>query len=124
MKKSKIIIIIVVVLIVLLGIYRVIDSIEPESVEEKKAVNVKVQTVETGSIYTTSLISGRIDPIESADVIPLVAGEVTSVNVNLGDDVKEGSVLFVLGKAQFMPNCNQAKIAYDSAKEDYQRMTL
>ncbi|NLY71131.1 MAG: efflux RND transporter periplasmic adaptor subunit, partial [Clostridiales bacterium] len=98
--------------------------IEPESVEEKKAVNVKVQTVETGSIYTTSLISGRIDPIESADVIPLVAGEVTSVNVNLGDYVKKGSVLFVLDKTQFMTNYNQAKIAYDSAKEDYERMSL
>jgi RND family efflux transporter MFP subunit len=123
-KKSRIIIILIIIVIICLGIYRIVDSYEPDTVAEKKPVNVKTQTVETGSIYATSLISGRIDPVESANVIPLIAGEVKSVYVSLGDYVKKGSTLFELDNSQFITSYNQAKIAYDSAKEDYERMSL
>jgi RND family efflux transporter MFP subunit len=123
-SKKKLILILIIIIAVALGIYRVIDSLQPPAVAEKIPVNVTVAPVEINSIYATSPISGRIDPIETASIVPMIAGEVTSVFVSLGDYVTKDTVLFELDKTQSSTSYNQAKLAYDSAKNDYDRMSL
>ncbi len=122
--RKNIILILVITVVIALGVYRIIQSLEPPAVLEKSPVNVVTATVETGTIYATSPLSGRIDPVDSASVVPMAAGEVTRVAVSLGDYVKKGDLLFDLDKTQMSVSYDSAKIAFDSAKKDYERMEL
>lgn len=125
LKSRKLwILIILIVAVSVLGVYRIIDANRPAIVAEANPVNVTIETVDYGSIYATSPLTGRIDPIESASIIPMTAGEVISVNVGLGDYVKKGAILFELDKTQMATSYNQAKLGYDSAKSDYDRLSL
>lgn len=125
-QRKRIILILIIILIVAiaLGVYRIIDSKKPETVTEKKPANVSVAAAEINSIYTTSPLMGRVDPIETATVVPMTAGEVTAVYVNLGDYVKKGATLFEIDKTQMATAYNQAKITCESAKNDYERLAL
>ena len=123
-NKKRWILIILVIAIVALGVYRIVESSRPVPVAEMKPVNVTVQTVEYGSVQATSPLTGRIDPVESASVVPLTAGEVTSLSVSLGDEVKKGDVLFELDKTQMATSYQQAKLAYNSAKTEYDRVSV
>lgn len=122
--KKTVIIIIAIVIVAALGIYRIAESLKPPAIAEKIPVNVVSAVVEKGTIYATSPLTGRIDPVESAYVIPMAAGEVTSVAVSLGDYVKKGDLLFTIDKTQMQTTYNSAKLAHDSAKEEYDRMAL
>ncbi len=122
-KKSKVILITIVILVLLvLGGYRIKESLAPPAVAEKTPVNVVSAIVEKGNIYATSPLTGRIDPVESAAVIPMAAGEVVRVTIELGDYVKKGDLLFSLDKSQMQTAYNSAKLAYDSAKGEYNRL--
>jgi multidrug efflux pump subunit AcrA (membrane-fusion protein) len=86
---KKIVLIVVIIAVVALGVYRIMESMEPPVETEKTPVNVVTAVVEKGNIYATSPLTGRIDPVDSAAVVPLTAGEVTKVAVSLGDYVKK-----------------------------------
>ncbi|MGI6734361.1 MAG: efflux RND transporter periplasmic adaptor subunit [Anaerovoracaceae bacterium] len=121
---KKIVLIVVIIAVVALGVYRIMESMEPPVETEKTPVNVVTAVVEKGNIYATSPLTGRIDPVDSAAVVPLTAGEVTKVAVSLGDYVKKGALLFELDKTQMATTYNSAKIAYESARKDYERMKV
>jgi RND family efflux transporter MFP subunit len=121
---KKIVLIIVILVLVALGIYRIVESLEPPVTAEKTPVNVVTAVVERGNIYATSPLTGRIEAVDSAVVVPMVAGEVTRVAVSLGDYVKKGDLLFEIDKTQAATSYNSAKIAYDSALKDYERMKV
>lgn len=127
-KRPKVIKIILILLViatvVVLGAYRIMESMKPPVITEKTPVNIISAVVEKGTIYVTSPLTGRIDPVESASIVPLTAGEVTHVAVELGDYVKKGALLFTLDKTQMQITYNSAKLAHDSAKEELQRMEL
>lgn len=123
-NKKKLILIIILILAVALGIYRIINSYKPAVSVEKDPVNVTVTTAEIDTIYATSPLMGRIDPVESASVVPMTAGKVTAVHISLGDYIKKGKILFELDKTQMAASYNQAKLVFDNAKIDYDRMTL
>lgn len=123
-SRKRLIILVVFLAIAALSLYRIVDSSRPPAITEKTPVNVTVTTVKTGSIYSTAPLTGRIDPVESAAVVPLTSGEVTSVPVGLGDYVTKGTVLFELDKTQPATSYNQAKLAYDTARTDYDRLSL
>ncbi len=123
-RKKIIIIVLIVIAFLALGIFRIAESLKPPVSAEKVPVNVVTTVVQRDSIYATSPLTGRIDPVESAAVVPLVAGEVTSVTVSLGDYVNKGDLLFTLDKTQMSTTYNSAKLAYDSAAKDYERMKL
>ena len=120
--KKKIVLIVVIAVVAVIGAYRIIESLKPPVIAEKTPVNVTTAVVETGTIYATSPLSGRIDPIDSATVVPMAAGEVTRVAVSLGDYIKKGDLLFTLDKTQMAATYNSAKLAFGSIKGDYERM--
>lgn len=122
-SRKKFVVLVLLIAIAILSIYRIADSLKPPAITEKSPVNVTTATVKIGSIYSTAPLSVRIDPAESASVVPMTAGEVTSVSVSLGDYVTEGTVLFELDKTQMATSYNQAKLAYDTAKADYDRLS-
>ena len=123
-RRAKLITIIVVVLLVLLLIFRIFQSSMGAEEQHASLINVKTASVELTSIYTTSPITGRIEPIEEVNIIPLASGEITSVNVALGDQVKKGTVLFQIDKTQISTTLNQASSGYNTAKSAYDRISM
>ncbi len=123
-KKSKLILIIAVIAISVLGVYRISESVKPPKPAVKETINVKTTTAEIETLYVASPVMGRIDPVESATIVPMMAGKVTAVHVGLGDYVKKGDLLFEIDKGQAQTSYNQAELAYESAKSDLNRMSL
>lgn len=108
-KGSKIFIIIIAILVVL-GIVRGVQlqMQQPED-EETVLTNVKVQTVEMGSVELTTPLAGRIQAKDTVNVVPLASGEVEQVFVKVGDTVSAGQTLFTI-------NSSQANIQYEQAQ--------
>ncbi|MBQ9932185.1 MAG: biotin/lipoyl-binding protein, partial [Firmicutes bacterium] len=133
---TKIFIVVVIVAVLALLGFRIWESLQPVPVEEEPPVNVRVATVELGSLSVTSPLNGRIAAENEAMVIPMASGEVTAVHVALGDYVEKDAVLFEIdptqmqstynqaaaGLSQAQAGVSQAKLARDNAKRDYERM--
>lgn len=122
--RSKVLLFVIIGSLIGLGIYRISGAIHPPVISEKIPVNVVTSVVERGNLYATSPLTGRIDPENSAAVVPMTPGEVTKVYVGLGDYVKKGQVLFTLDKGQAQTSYNAAKLSFDSAKAEFERMEI
>lgn len=115
-------IIIIIALMVLLGIFRILSAvIQPKELADPP-INVKVATAQMGSIYTTSPITGRIQPVQEALIIPMAQGTVKRVNVSLGEFVKKGTILFEIDSAQISAAYSQASAGLQAAKTAYSAM--
>lgn len=123
-KSNKIIVFGTLILLMLLIIFRITVFFENEPVEKEKPVNVKIETAAKMSINTTSPITGRVEPVEEVNIVPMATGEITSVNVALGDRVSKGTLLFSIDGTQMATTYNKAKEAYNLAKTNFDRMSL
>lgn len=123
-SRKKWILIVVFLVVAALGGYRIFEAIKPQAVAETVPINVTVGTAYIDTIYATSPLTGRIDPIASATVVPMVAGEVTAVYISMGDRVQKGDVLFKMDNTQMATSYQQAKIAYTTASADYDRIAM
>ncbi len=105
---SKIFIIIIALLVVL-GVVRAVQ-LQSKTVEDEEVVltNVKTQTVSLGSVEVTTPLAGRIQAKDTINVMPMAAGEVKQVFVEVGDTVTAGQTLFTI-------DSNQADIQYQQA---------
>jgi RND family efflux transporter MFP subunit len=122
-KKGVIFVILAVVFILALLGYRIASNFNtPEIAADDLPVNVKTAKAELTSIFTTSPISGRIQPKDEVVIMPLATGEVTRVYVAMGDKVSKGTALFEIDKSQIATTLNQAREAYNAASATYVRM--
>jgi len=123
MKGPQKILLIVVFVMIALGVYRIAAIISGPTQKEEPPVNVTVSEAETGSLFTTSPVTGRIAPVNEAVIIPLASGRVTAVHVSLGDYVEKGTVLFEIDKTQIAASYSQATAAFQAAKTAYNAMS-
>lgn len=122
-RKKTMFILLAIIVLLLVG-FRFFQFFSDNSTQQTSVVNVKVDTVKYGSISATSPITGRIEPIEEVSIMPMASGEVTAVNVSIGDRVSKGTVLFEINKAQVSASYNQASSSYNFAKISYDRMSI
>ena len=123
-KKGAIFVILAVIFILGLLGYRIWANFNTaEITDEEKPVNVSVAQAELISIFATSPVSGRVQPIEEVLIMPLASGEVTRVYVSMGDRVRKGAVLFDIDKTQIATTLTQAREAYNNAETSYNRMS-
>lgn len=121
---KAILIILAILFILALLYYRISGNFSaPAPIAEDAPVNVKVATAELMPIYTTSPISGRVQPVDEVAVMPLSSGKITGVYVKMGDKVSKGAVLFEIDKAQVATSLNQAREALNNAETAYNRMS-
>ncbi len=102
-RNKYTIIILVIVLIAGVAIYLTSDK-------EQKFDSVAVQM---GDIYERVSVTGKISPVEKADLAFEKSGKVISIKVKVGDRVKKGDLLAVLDSSSDRASLNsaQAKLA-------------
>lgn len=89
-----------------------------KKVEEKQEVkNVKVAKVAVGSISTEVEYASKLSPVQEVTIFPKTGGKVASVNVDIGDKVTAGQVLFTLDDAELQAQLQsqQAALAASNA---------
>ncbi len=102
---------------------------EEDTVEEETTA-VEVTTAQKGTIVDSTVVSGNIQAAEDVYVVPKAQGVVRSVDVSVGDAVKNGQVLcqidtidlqtsLALAQTQY----NTLKSAYDDAVRNLERYT-
>lgn len=123
-KINKIITIVAVVIVIGLVIFRIMSSMVGNVTEEESVVNVKTALAEKMSINTTSPITGRVEPIEEVNIVPLATGEIMAVYVEIGDKVSKGTVLFKIDGTQLSTTYNQAKEGLNVAKSAFDRKSV
>jgi len=121
--KKIIIITITVVFVGALLAIRISGNFQKPAIAEDAPINVKIAQAELTSIYATSPISGRVQPIEEVVIVPLASGEITRVNVKMGDKVSKGTVILEIDKTQVSTTYNKAKDSLNQAKTAYDRQS-
>ncbi|MDR1571402.1 MAG: efflux RND transporter periplasmic adaptor subunit, partial [Clostridiales Family XIII bacterium] len=99
------------------------DSLGPQEEAVIPPVNVRVDVAALSDLSVSSLLTGRLEAVDEAQVFPKVPGEVTRVYVELGGRVSKGSPLFELDKTQMATALNQARLSLDDATTNLERMT-
>ena len=128
-KKVIIGIVVIVVLAIAFVAIKALPSSTPKTPEITESTTpVKTSTVTIKDMEITTSLTGRIQPIEEASILPLISGKVTVINVDLGYKVSKGTVLFEIDKDQLqnsydqaLAGYNQAKISFDNAKINFER---
>lgn len=84
---------------------------------EENYTPVEVDTAKIDTIENKVTMNGKVVANKEIMIIPKVIGVVTSVNVNLGDTVEEGSVLFTIEQDDIEKGVAQAANAVELAKK-------
>ena len=87
----------------------------PPGVEEQ-AVSVETTEVKRQDVVLNTILSGKLKPIEEAEVSSKLSGKVTKVHVKIGDSVQKGDVLFELDSQDIQNAVKQAEAAYRVAE--------
>ena len=122
-SKRNRIILVVVILFLAIGTYRIVSGrLEDKTAVSSDVVNIRVTTAAITTLENTSPLTGRLEPVEEVTIVPKAMGEVTAVNVELGQKVSKGTVLFELDKTQIATSYNQAKASYNDAQTNLSRI--
>ena len=81
-----------------------------------QATRVQTQPAARGTLEITGTYIGTVSPHNSVNVTPLVSGTVKTVNVSVGDKVKEGDILCQFDDTAAELQLQSAKNAVESAK--------
>ena len=106
-----------VAIVVILSVLMTGCGAKKAEVKEKETViNVKSETALKRDIVVKSNISGKIEPIQVANVSPKIFAKVTSVNnLEIGRRVRASEVLFTLDTKDFQNGVNSANANYQAA---------
>lgn len=94
---------------------------EQASSDADKAISVQVEPAQERDITLTTVISGKISPIREAGVSAKLQGQIESVNVEIGDYVSAGDVLFTMDSDSLSASYQQAQAAYNSSRAGYEK---
>lgn len=139
--KKYVIIFIIIASVSLVG-YRVYSKINDTkaTVSETKTISVEGEQLKKGTISDYAIMTGTIEAEQTVSIIPTLPAIVQKINVEVGDQVKIGDLLFQLetenvqnqvtqasaglqqaniGVKNAEVSAQQAQAAYDMAKANY-----
>ena len=123
LSKKQRIVLVVVLLFFAVGVFRIVSNkLEDKTVVSSDVINIRVTTAAITTLENTSPLTGRLEPVEEVTIIPKAMGNVTSVNVELGQKVAKGTVLFAIDNTQIATTYNQAKAGFSDAQTNLNRM--
>lgn len=112
---KRILVLLLIFIIVLTGC----SSEEAVVTEEESYTAVEVETLKPMNLSIENIMTAKVFADKDVFVIPLMAGKVEKIYVNVGDKVNKDEVLFVLDKDDINKQVNQAYTAYEAAKAGY-----
>jgi len=109
--------------IILLGLGSVLfsDRLLPSS---DRSVLVTTVAAEVSPVNDTPTFSGKLEPLESANVISKITGRVGAVQVEIGSQVKAGATLVILDAQELAAAVSQAQAAVEVARSNLQNAQL
>lgn len=84
-------------------------------------VNVEGYVVQTSSLSNSIEVPGNIQPFESTELHPEVAGRVVSLNINEGQNVKKGTLLVKLFDGDLQAQLKKLQVQLGISQKTYQR---
>jgi len=90
-------------------------KVEEEKVKEE-TIPVETEVVKTGEIYDEVSFVGNVCSEADSMVLPSIPGTVGSLNVEIGDKVDKGSLLFTIENDEIEKQMDTTKNALDEAK--------
>lgn len=124
MRKSiTLVLVVVLILGILSGCGKKDTNVSADSSENKNVVTVEIAEPVKRDISVTHVLSGKLSANEDVLIIPEVSvpSKVKKIEVQLGDKVSKGQVLFTLDDENVRKQYDQAKAAYDIAKANYEK---
>ena len=88
----------------------------PEAVQEEVTVAVSAEAPQVGDLSVSGIYIGTVSPEEQVNIIPLVSGEVTEVNYEVGDYVEAGSVLVRIDDEAARLQLESARLSREGAE--------
>jgi RND family efflux transporter MFP subunit len=89
--------------------------------KKEEYIPVETMTVTTGEIYDEAIFVGRIYSEKDFPVVSAFPGRISSIDVNLGDEVEEGEVLFSIQNEEIERKEQMAKKALDAGNAQMDR---
>jgi len=93
---------------------------ETNADKEEAYTPVEVKTLKPMELYIENIMTAKVFADKDVFVIPVMAGKVEKINVNVGDRVEKDDVLFVMDKDDIQKQVNQAYTAYEAAKAGFE----
>lgn len=124
-KSSKRLIAGAVVLLVAAGFVFKLVSGKEEAPQYETRPTVAVQTPVTGDITLYTELTGTIEPVSRASVMPKISGEILEVNFQAGDTVQAGQVLCKIDSDALRTmelQMQSASVAADTAARELARL--
>jgi RND family efflux transporter MFP subunit len=110
----------IIILLLALSAYRIYVHFAQSKLEsEVLPISVRVEAASMQDINVTAPVTGRIQPAEDVPIVPLAQGQVTKVNVKIGDKVKAGTVLFEIDSSALAASYTAAANAYSRMQTLY-----
>ncbi|AKA68997.1 efflux RND transporter periplasmic adaptor subunit [Clostridium scatologenes] len=119
LNKKKLIASVALILVVVVCVSIFGKTKKSEGKQEVK--NVKVEKVAAGSISTELEYASKLNPVQEVTVLPKAGGKVASVNVDIGDKVTAGQVLFTLDSAQLQAQLQSQQAALSASNANLAR---
>ncbi|WP_411681413.1 efflux RND transporter periplasmic adaptor subunit [Clostridium thailandense] len=118
--NKKNLIIGVVLIIIVIGCASIFSK--SKKAEKKQEVkNVKVEKLAIGSISTEVDYASKLNPVQEVTILPKNGGKVASVNVDIGDKVTAGQVLFTLDTAELQAQLQSQQAALEASNANLAR---
>jgi HlyD family secretion protein len=99
--------------------------------DNKKAIAVQMEKVKLHTIESKVFAAGYVQPVVKVNISANVSGEITSLNVREGQEVKKGDILAQLDKVIYEADVDQARSYYRSclsakelAEKEYKRVEI
>ena len=108
----------IIVLLVALIVYRVIVTVSATDTQ----VSYTYATVEKGTLVASVSGTGQVSASNQVDLSAKVSGDVVSVNVQDGQEVKKGTVIARLNSSVAQKSVRDAQIALENAQLSLQKM--
>jgi HlyD family secretion protein len=91
---------------------RVITTVTPSAAN---ALSVSVASTTRGSIASTLVYGGSVQPDQQVEVAPRVSGRISKLKVEPGSQVKAGNVIATIGSSDLALDVVKAQAAYTAA---------
>lgn len=87
------------------------------AVKENSEITVSTAKVQMAALDQGTMVSGKLEALESANIVPKISGKVAAINVDIGSEVGAGDVLVRLDAQEMAAAVQLAEATLQKARE-------